>query len=291
MPTARKRLLDVPPPPPSPTTWGERWIAAAFGAGRARLEKGRALFAEGALTALAVKPGVVEAEVRDRGRSVVSLRLRLRTLNEKVFDNALRTFAERARTAADLLAGTLPDEADAVFSASGGGLLPATPQEVSASCACADGPGCRHAAAVHVALAERFDRDPFLLLLLRGKGRDEVLARLREARAKRTLPAAVSPRRAEAAAPSSVPLEPLPEVRAESFYRPLVPVSQLKTRFVPPEHPEALMTRLGPPPLEDEEAARLLVEMHRAIGRGAADRLSEAEWRRVTPRGVRASGE
>ena len=98
-------------------------------------------------------------------------------------------------------------------------------------------------------------------------------------------------KRAEAAAPSSVPLEPLPEVRADSFYRPLVPVSQLKSRFVPPEHPEALMTRLGPPPLEDEEAAKLLVEMHRAIGRGAADRLSEAEWRRVTPRGVRASGE
>ncbi|HPA39806.1 MAG TPA: PfkB family carbohydrate kinase [Phenylobacterium sp.] len=65
----------------------------------------------------------------------------------------------------------------------------------------------------------------------------------------------------------------------------------LKTRFVPPENPEALLTRLGPPPLQDEEAARLLVEMHRAIGRGAADRLTEAEWRRVTPRGARASGE
>lgn len=291
MATAKKRLVDIPPPPSAPSTWGERWIAAAFGTGRARLEKGRALFAEGALTALAVKPGLVEAEVRDRGRSVVALRLRLRTLNEKVFEGALRTFAERARTAADLLAGALPDEADAVFSAAGGGLLPASPQEVAVSCACADGPACRHAAAVHVALAERFDRDPFLLLLLRGKGRDEVLARLREARAKRALPVAAAPKRPEAQPAASVPLEPLPDVRAESFYRPLVPVLQLKTRFVPPEHPEALLTRLGPPPLQDEEAAKLLVEMHRAIGRGAADRLSEAEWRRVTPRGVRASGE
>lgn len=291
MPTPKKRLVDVPPPPAAPGSWGERWIAAAFGSSRARLEKGRALFAEGALTALAVKPGVVEAEVRDRGRSLVSIRLRLRTLNEKVFDNALKTFAERARTAADLLAGSLPEESDAVFAAAGGALLPASPQEVAVSCACADGPACRHAASVHVALAERFDRDPFLLLLLRGKGRDEVLARLRDARAKRTLAVATAPKRAEAAGPVSVPLEPLPDVRAESFYRPLVPASQLRTRFVPPEHPEALLARLGPPPLEDDEAARLLVEMHRAIGRGAADRLSEAEWRRVTPRGVRASGE
>ena len=158
--------------------------------GRARLEKGRALVAEGALAALSVKPGVVDAEVRDRGRSLLAVRLRVRPLNERVFDGALKAFAERARTAAELLSGSLPEEADSVFAAAGGALLPVSANEVSVTCPCADGPGCRHAAAVHVALAERFDRDPFLLLLLRGKGRDEILSRLREARARRTLPAA-----------------------------------------------------------------------------------------------------
>jgi uncharacterized Zn finger protein len=288
--TARKRLFDAPAVPAPATGWGERWLAAASGAGRARLEKGRALVAEGAITALAVKPGLVEAEVRDRGRSLLSLKIRVRPLNEKVFDSALKAFAERARTAAELLAGSLPEEADAVFSAAGGPLLPVSTNEVSVTCPCGDPTACRHSAAVHVALAERFDRDPFLLLLLRGKGREDVLSRLREARSRRTLPPApAAPKKAVAAA--AVPLEPLPDVRPESFFRPLVAVSSLKTRFVPPEHPEALLTRLGPPPLQDDEAARLLVEMHRAIGRGAADRLTEAEWRRVTPRGGRASGE
>lgn len=285
----KRRLVDVPSAPPA-GGWGERWLAAASGAGRARLEKGRALVAEGALTALSVKPGSVEAEVRDRGRSVLTVRLRVRPLNEKVFDGALKAFAERARTAAELLSGTLPDEADGVFSNAGGPLLPASPNEVSATCPCAEGGACRHAAAVHVALAERFDRDPFLLLLLRGKGRDEVLARLREARARRVPAASAAPRpRTEAAA--TVPLEPLPDVRPEAFYRPLAPLATLKSRFHPPEQPDALLTRLGPPPLESDDAARLLVDMHRAIGRGASDRLSEAEWRRVTPRGARASGE
>ena len=283
----KKSLVDAPPAPA--TGWGERWLAAASGAGRARLEKGRALVAEGAITALSVKPGLVEAEVRDRGKAFISLRFRVRPLNEKVFDGALKTFAERARTAAELLSGSLPEEADDVFNAAGGALLPASTNEVAVTCPCADAGACRHAAAVHVALAERFDRDPFLLLLLRGKGREEVLSRLREARARRTLPAPSAPRRAQAA--QAVPLEPLPDVRPETFYRPLVAVSTLKTRFVPPEHPEAILTRLGPPPLQDEEAAKLLVEMHRAIGRGAADRLTEAEWRRVTPRGGRASGD
>jgi len=287
--SARKRLVDTPPTLPAAGGWGARWLASASGAGRARLEKGRALVAEGALTALDIRPGAVEAEVRDRGRSYVSVLLRVRPLNEKVFDGALRSFAERARTAAELLSGSLPEEADAVFAAAGGALLPASSSEVSVTCPCGDAAPCRHAAAVHVALAERFDRDPFLLLLLRGKGRDEVLARLREARARRVPAPQAAPKRAEAAA--SLPLEPLPDVRPESFYRPLVPLATLKTRFVPPEHPDALVTRLGPPPLEDDDAARLLVEMHRAVGRGAAERLSEAEWRRVTPRGAKASGE
>ena len=286
----RKPLVDVPSAPAPAGGWGDRWLAAAAGAGRSRLEKGRALVAEGALTALAVKPGVVEAEVRDRGRSLLSLRFRVRPLNERVFDGALKAFAERARTAADLLAGTLPEEADAVFAAAGGALLPGSSSEVSVTCPCGEAPACRHAAAVHVALAERFDRDPFLLLLLRGRGRDEVLARLREARARRVLPAApAAPRKAEVA--TAAPLEPLPDVRPELFFRPLVALTTLKTRFVPPENAEALLTRLGPPPLQDEEAARLLVEMHRAIGRGAADRVTEAEWRRVTPRGTRTPGE
>lgn len=282
--TGKKRLVDLPLGPAPAVGWGERWLAAASGAGRARIEKGRALVAEGAITALSVKPGNVEAEVRDRGRSLLSLRLRVRTLNERVFDSALKAFAERARTAAELLSGSLPEEADAVFADAGGALLPASANEVAVTCPCGDGASCRHSAAVHVALAERFDRDPFLLLLLRGRGRDEILSRLREARARRVAPAPAAPKRVEAAA-VALPLEPLPDVRPESYFRPLVPLSTLKTRFVPPEHPEALLTRLGPPPLQDEETARLLVEMHRAIGRSAADRLTEAEWRRVTPRG------
>ena len=41
----KKRLVDIPAAPPSSGGWGERWLAAASGAGRARLEKGRALVA------------------------------------------------------------------------------------------------------------------------------------------------------------------------------------------------------------------------------------------------------
>ena len=39
---------------------------------------------------------------------------------------------------------------------------------------------CKHLAAVCYVLAEEFDRDPFAMLAWRGKGRDELLAALRQ---------------------------------------------------------------------------------------------------------------
>jgi hypothetical protein len=43
--------------------------------------------------------------------------------------------------------------------------------------------------------------------------------------------------------------------------------------------------RFGPPPLHDLEASRLLLELHRAIGLGARERLAGWEWRRAGGRG------
>ncbi|MBC7315463.1 MAG: SWIM zinc finger family protein, partial [Chloroflexi bacterium] len=53
-------------------------------------------------------------------------------------------------------------------------------------CTCPDwDPFCKHRAAVCYLVGERLDEDPFLLFLLRGRTKDQVLAALRAARAKR----------------------------------------------------------------------------------------------------------
>jgi uncharacterized Zn finger protein len=141
-----------------------------------------------------------------------------------------------------------------------------------------------------VLLGDALADDPFLVFLLRGLPREEVLAGLQRAR-RRAPPSgapqdgpgdAVAPRRAEE------PPEPLPAAvleRPELFYRPGEPASALRTVFAPAEHPEAVLTRLGPPPLDDPEASRLLLELHRAIGLGARERLADWEWRRAGGRG------
>src|ERR1019366_4995487 len=88
--------------------------------------------------------------------------------------------------------------------------------------------------------------------------------------------------------------EPLPRhilERPELFYRPGEPVAALRSSYAPPDHPEAVLTRLGPPPFRDAEASQLLVDLHRAIGLGARERLAEWEWRKAGGRGVSGGGD
>src|SRR5207237_9701640 len=57
------------------------------------------------------------------------------------------------------------------------------PGEVGPRCSCPDwADPCKHAAAVVYLVADVLDADPFALLLLRGRSRDEVLAALRRRR-------------------------------------------------------------------------------------------------------------
>jgi len=267
--------------------WGHRWLESVAGeAGRGRLEKGRELLDQGAVTGLAIRSGRADAEVRQSATAAFHVTVTVAPFPEGVLDLAVRVLAGRASFTAALLSGRLPEEIDIVFAAAGGELLPGGESTMTSACACKEeGSPCRHAAAVHLAVGDRLDRDPFLLFLLRGTGRDELLARLRKARALR--PAVSEAARREL---RPLPTEPLPDVRPDAFFRPLEPLSTLRSRFVPPEHPDAILQRLGAPPLEDPDAARLLVDFHRAIGRGAAERLAEREWHRVPGRSRGSEG-
>ncbi|HMA54753.1 MAG TPA: hypothetical protein VKT17_09840, partial [Acidobacteriota bacterium] len=75
-----------------------------------------------------------------------------------------------------------------------------------------------------------------------------------------------------------------PEARPEAWFRPLRPTGPRRPLMAAPETADTLLARLGPPPLEDSQASDLLLELHRAIGLGARERLAEWEWRNVSRR-------
>ena len=288
MPRRRKVLLPRAKPPES--GWACRFLArlAALGWEDA-LADGRATALLGAVTSLEIGRAGARADVKAADGHLEETSLSLHPLATVAKRRVLKAMAARARFAADLLAGRLPEDVEGAFQGTGHTLLPVDADEVVFRCSCAEVPGpCAHAGALAVLLGDRLQDDPFLVFLLRGVPREELLEGLQRARTRPERRPGQDAADPAANRNATDPPEPLPRhvlERPELFYRPGEPVAALRASYAPPDHPEAVLTRLGPPPFKDPEATRLLVELHRAIGLGTRERLAEWEWRKAGVRG------
>lgn len=284
MPRRRKALLPRAKPPES--GWAFRFLArlAALGWEDA-LAGGRAVALSGAVTSLDLGRTGARADVKAADGHFEETSLSLLPLATVAKRRVLKAMAARARFAAHLLAGRLPDDVEGAFEGTGRTLLPVDAGDVVFRCSCAEVPGpCAHAGALAVLIGDRLQDDPFLVFLLRGVPREELLEGLQRARTRpERSPGPDAADEAATRGAADLP-EPLPRhvlERPELFYRPGEPVAALRASYAPPDHPEAVLTRLGPPPFKDPEASRLLVDLHRAIGLGTRERLAEWEWRKA----------
>jgi uncharacterized Zn finger protein len=211
------------------TWWGEAWVTALEQRARLdpnRLPRGRSYARGGTVGELAIGPGEVRAAVQGRRVRPYQVRVRVRVLDAAEWDRVLDAIATQIGHAAALLDGELlPEVADDVRGA-GTDLLPG-PGELQPRCSCPDwADPCKHAAAVCYLVAGALDADPFSLLLLRGRRREEVLAALRARRGS-----------AGATAPPAGPSPPAadPGVNArEAYRRALAP---LPAPPLPPQRP------------------------------------------------------
>jgi uncharacterized Zn finger protein len=77
---------------------------------------------------------------------------------------------------AKLLAGEMPSDIEDLFQEQGLSLFPRRRNDIKFECSCPDyGDPCKHAAAIYYLVAEGLDKDPFLLLHLRGRSRSAIL--------------------------------------------------------------------------------------------------------------------
>jgi hypothetical protein len=110
------------------------------------------------------------------------VRLRVREFTGDEWRAVLGAIAARAAHAAALLDGVLEPAVVDDVTREGIALLPAA-GEIGPSCSCPDWANpCKHAAAVCYLVADRMDEDPFTILLLRGRSREQALAGLRSLR-------------------------------------------------------------------------------------------------------------
>ena len=164
--------------------WSRRFLEVleSFALG-SRLTRGKNYARRGQVISLEVAPGVVTARVQGSRRTPYKVSISLPAFSELVWAKVEVTLAEQAIHSARLLAGEMPDDLEEVFRAAGAPLFPQRAKDLTLSCSCPDWEvPCKHLAATFYLLAERFDDDPFAILLWRGRSREALLHRLRELR-------------------------------------------------------------------------------------------------------------
>ncbi len=158
------------------TWWARRWLAAleSFDLGD-RLSRGRSYARGGQVLDIRIRRGEVAAEVQGSQARPYRVTLRISPIRQAELERLLAELAGKAMYRAKLLAGQMPEGIEEAFRQAGFPLFPQKIEDLMTSCSCPDWSNpCKHIAAVYYLLAEEFDRDPFLLLRLRGIERQDL---------------------------------------------------------------------------------------------------------------------
>ena len=228
------------------TWWAGRWIAALERlVDPARLGRGRSYARSGQVLNLDVGPEGVAAKVQGSRPTPYQVHIRFKRLSDAAWEQVADALAAEALFAAKLLSGEMPQDIEQAFRAAGASLFPAAGNDLETDCSCPDWSNpCKHVAAVHYLLGERFDADPFLIFALRGRTREWIADALRARRAGAAAPA---PSEVEAVVtPEPAPPEapPLSECLGTYWALPELPA----VPFEPAEVDALAVKRLGPPP-------------------------------------------
>jgi uncharacterized Zn finger protein len=241
------------------TWWASRWVAALEGlVNPARLARGRTYARAGQVTSLQVDREGVMATVQGSRPQPYTVSIRLTHLTDAEWQRVIDAMAAEALYAARLLSGEMPEEIEDLFSNSAVGcsLFPTDARDLHTRCSCPDlANPCKHIAAVYYLLGERFDEDPFLMFLLRGRSQADIVAALRARRA----------------GPDTEPAAEVEHMEASdlsTFWSAPPQTEEVALHFALPESDALTVKGLGPPPMVRDPAAitAAMERLYRQIG-------------------------
>ncbi|MGH3757821.1 SWIM zinc finger family protein [Actinophytocola sp.] len=194
------------------TWWGRAWLQALEDTALDQdlLKHGRRYAVAGRVGPITVSPGRIAAQVYDEGDAVHHTVVFVERLSDEQWRRFLDEVAAKAGHLAALLDRDMPHDLVAAAADADVPLLPGI-GDLQPECDCPEfSLSCVHATALCFQAAWLLDADPFLLLLLRGRGQREVLAEI----GRRSTPA---PHVSTHEPPASSTPQPLPprEVPAE----------------------------------------------------------------------------
>lgn len=245
------------------TWWGDRWMSALNRLGwKGRLANGRLYADEGRVIQMVVEGTKVKARVQGTRTMPYEVTIGLKVIADSDWELVVDVMSCQAVFTAQLLAGEMPLDVEEAFDAAYAPLYPRAKDDVQAHCSCPDWANpCKHTAAVYCMMAEALDKDPYLLFALRGKGRDELIAMLRTARA------------AEARAmPLHLEMLDAGSLDGARFWQAGEELDGVAVHIVPPTGP-GTGKRLGRPPFWRSPADPItqLNEVYEAISRRARE--------------------
>ena len=166
------------------TWWSKRFIMALemIGIG-SRLQRGRSYARKGQVISISIDDAIVHAQVQGTRPKPYSITISFTRFTDQQWGEIFDALSSQALYTAMLLGGEIPKEIETVFAGVKLSFLPSTHKDIKTDCSCPDDANpCKHIAAVYYILAEKFDRDPFLIFTLRGRNREAVLEELRKRR-------------------------------------------------------------------------------------------------------------
>lgn len=238
--------------------WAKKWIEAMERlVDTGRLSRGRRYARSGQVLSVQEVEGGVEGRVQGSRRQPYKVSIQVAPLTAAQWEQVLDALAEQALFTAQLLGGEMPLEVEDVFQSVGVSLFPARSGDLVTACSCPDWANpCKHVAATHYILGERFDEDPFLLFRLRGRSQEQVIQGLRERRG------GEEGDEAEEEQETSVPLEET----LDRFWELGAPVEAFSVAIQPAGIEMPVLKRLGEPSfLRIPGLQRLLAPVYQAI--------------------------
>ena len=267
--------------------WSEAWLQAlASFSHPGRMRRGQQFADRRRVRRLEVKVGEITADVagpglKEKGRDVLGGRdildrwyhvtIQLPPLGDGTWDKIVERLASQALYSARLLQGEMPPEVVRVFDALGAPLFPEA-ATLTASCTCPDWEvPCKHVVAVYYLLAERFDEDPFLLFLVRGRSQEQLLAMLRQQRQSTSVATANEREKARMSVRPVAPTNeetyqapPLEQV-LDTFWDAGPGIQQVVFHISPPLTPLPQIKRLGPQPFPNVNILELLAPIYETV--------------------------
>ena len=153
----------------------------------------------------------------------------------------------------------MPTDIEEIFEQIGISLFPLR-EELVSDCSCPDwSEVCKHTAASHYLLAERFDEDPFLLMRLRGRSAEQIMAALRERHSQDGFKEEVTQK-----------IEPL-SASLENFWGESSTLGKLHFNIKEPTVSMSTLRRLGKADFVDVDLSELLKPVYQKVTKKALE--------------------